>query len=319
MIELKKKEQEHLDLLIQKGSEITGRIGGGLVGGILGGFAGIAVGAAYGSVLGELLKTAGMQVKQWSMGERQYVRVGATYFYATERIQYLLKEGSELRDDDYFQDKKNNRSAATEILEGALLHSQNEYEELKLKHYGYLLANFAFCSDINRGKANFLLRLAEKLSFRQLCFLQILDNDYSHKLFIPYNPPKPKPEPHPFLTGVVWSQYEQPLLSQSVIFSPLYSSSQNYLTQNIKLKAYELSPDDILLDVKELYQLGLLKESPETVKTYKQVTLSEIGKLFREMLLLRDLDSKEIKSYLPYFQIKETKQEYEERNRYRLT
>jgi hypothetical protein len=46
-----------------------------------------------------------------------------------------------------------------------LLAAQREHEERKLRFMGNLIANLAFHPEIDRGYANYLIRLAEKLSF----------------------------------------------------------------------------------------------------------------------------------------------------------
>ncbi len=54
-----------------------------------------------------------------------------------------------------------------------ILAAQRGAEEKKVRFYGNLLANLAFEQDVDRSKSNFLLRLGEQLSYRQLCLLSL--------------------------------------------------------------------------------------------------------------------------------------------------
>jgi hypothetical protein len=82
--------------------------------------------------------------------------------------------GKSFRQDDFFSNKINERSAAEEIFEGVLFAAEREYEEKKVKFVGNIYANILFYPSIDRAKANFLLRLAQGLSYRQLCIVSLL-------------------------------------------------------------------------------------------------------------------------------------------------
>ncbi len=56
------------------------------------------------------------------------------------------------------------RSTAEEIFEGVLLVAQRDYQEKKTKFYANFFANIAFEPFIDRALANFLLRVAERLT-----------------------------------------------------------------------------------------------------------------------------------------------------------
>ncbi len=59
------------------------------------------------------------------------------------------------------------------MFEGVVLAAQREAEEKKVRLYGNLLANLAFDQSTSRSQANFLIRLGEDLSYRQLCLLSL--------------------------------------------------------------------------------------------------------------------------------------------------
>jgi hypothetical protein len=54
------------------------------------------------------------------LSHREQVRVGAAASFAIQAIQSRFAEGQTPRDDGFFDDKKNERSAADQILEGVL-------------------------------------------------------------------------------------------------------------------------------------------------------------------------------------------------------
>jgi hypothetical protein len=81
--------------------------------------------------------------------------------------------GKTLRQDCFFSNKINERSAAEEIFEGVLFAAEREYEEKKVKFEGNFFANIVFYPSIDRASANFLLRLAQRLSYRQLCLMAL--------------------------------------------------------------------------------------------------------------------------------------------------
>jgi hypothetical protein len=101
------------------------------------------------------------------------LRTGKVLLQFRTRVIQNLSQGRTLRQDDFFAGDINERSAAEEIFEGVLLAAQREYEEKKVKYVGNLFANIVFEPNIDRAFANFLLRLAERLSYRQLCILAL--------------------------------------------------------------------------------------------------------------------------------------------------
>ena len=107
------------------------------------------------------------------MAPREKTRIGAAFIYATRKAQQRLNNGHKIRDDDFFNAHPPDRSAAEEIIEGVLIAAQREHEEKKVPYYGYLLANIAFTTTINRAHGNLLIRLGQSLSYNQLCLLAV--------------------------------------------------------------------------------------------------------------------------------------------------
>lgn len=163
--------------LLQKSSAIAGAAGTAAVGALAGDpFSAAAIGAGS-TVISQVLQAVGGDLAQRLLGEREEVRVGAAMAFALERIQVNVQQSMPLRRDGFFETQPGERTAAEEILEGVLLAAQREHEERKVRFEGYLFANIAFRSDIDRGQANSLINMARVLTFRQLCLLHLFQND----------------------------------------------------------------------------------------------------------------------------------------------
>ncbi len=165
--------------LVEAGSEIIGgsvsASAGVLIGSVIAGTPGAVVGGAVGAAISKLYAKIGIELKERVLSHNQEKRIGAVFIYALKKIESKLEKGLTIRD-ELFVENNGNRSEAEEMLEGILLTSQQEYEEMKIKYYGELLANIPFDSTINRAEANYIIRLAERLSYRQYCLLHIYSN-----------------------------------------------------------------------------------------------------------------------------------------------
>lgn len=75
------------------------------------------------------------------------------------------------RDDDFFDGDADTPSPAEELLEGVLLNAKQEHEQLKLPYLANFYINLVFDSSVKRSEANYLLSLAESLTFCQFCLL----------------------------------------------------------------------------------------------------------------------------------------------------
>jgi len=69
---------------------------------------------------------------------------------------------------------KSGRSDAEELLEGTLLSASRAYEERKIPLLGRMYASLALTSGITTGYAHFLLKLADRLTYRQLVMIAII-------------------------------------------------------------------------------------------------------------------------------------------------
>lgn len=92
---------------------------------------------------------------------------------ATEQVRERLESGEQLRSDGFFSEKSSGRSDAEEIAESVLLKSQREPEEKKIPYMAHLLAGIAFDPQISAELGHQLTKLAEQLTYRQLCILRL--------------------------------------------------------------------------------------------------------------------------------------------------
>ncbi len=163
-------DEDKVRSLISMGSDITGAAAGGIIGFLTGGPAGAAVGGP----LGVLIRRALSDITNRVLSTREKIRVGATAQFAITKIKERLNSGDKLRSDGFFEEKQKGRSDAEEIFEGVLLKAKNEHEEKKTRIIGNIFVNTAFSGDFSAGEANHLLRIAENLTYRQMCILSLI-------------------------------------------------------------------------------------------------------------------------------------------------
>ena len=163
--------------LIEFGTKLSAGATGGWVGGIVG----TAIAGPLGSVLGALAG-AGMEYGLTTIGDymsdalskNEVQKVLSALDYATKRYKERILAGDIPRNDGFFDNKEGERSDDKEVLEGIIYASQREFEEKKIKYIGIMYANIAFRDDISRTEANQLIRVAEDLSYKQLCLIASL-------------------------------------------------------------------------------------------------------------------------------------------------
>ena len=143
-------------------------VAGGAVGGGAGMFISGPMAGAAGGALGVVLAQTITEVASRALSVREDIRVGISARIAIERIQQLLDEGNELRDDGFFNEE---RSIAEEVFEGCLMASKNSHEEKKSIYLGYLFANICFNHKIAKEQSNRIVAIANKLTYSQLCIL----------------------------------------------------------------------------------------------------------------------------------------------------
>jgi hypothetical protein len=161
-------QSDKLKEIIEKGSEVGGSVAGAVIGLAIAGPVGAVGGAAVGPMVALAFKKIGTQISELFMSPREEARVGATITLALEKIAKEIEGGKSTRNDDFFSPQTSDRSKADTLLEGTLLRARNEYEEKKIKFYSSFLANLNFDESVSFEKGNTLLRILEKLSYRQI-------------------------------------------------------------------------------------------------------------------------------------------------------
>lgn len=159
--------------LIEGGSELAGAVAGSAIG-LVGGPAGAVGGAAAGVLVVRALKRVGYEIHERVLAPRQRLRTGAAYAYAADEVNARLMNGELPRDDGFFEGE---RPSGEELLEGVLLQASDAYEEQKLPHLGRLYASFVF-DDIPPAYAHYLLRLSERLTYRQFVLLAVIGSGF---------------------------------------------------------------------------------------------------------------------------------------------
>lgn len=161
--------------------ETASDIVSGAAGPVLGFLAAGSPGAVVGSAAAPVFHYSIAEFAQRMLSRREKARASTAMDFAAAKIQKKREAGYEIRGDGFFQEEPGDRSAAAEVLEGVLLAAQREPQEKKLKFYGNLMANVAFDPEVSRDQANFLISLAEGLSYRQLCLLKLLGPGKRHE------------------------------------------------------------------------------------------------------------------------------------------
>ena len=164
--------------LVEKSAEIAGGAFAGLAGSatalVLAGPEGALVGGAAGSALTMSLQRLGQEISGRLLGPREEERVGYVFTLAAAEISKRIKDGEQVRQDNFFSDDRRGRSDGEEVWESILLKSQRETQEKKLPYMAHLFANLAFEPDIGADMAHQMTKAAEQFTYRQLCILKLV-------------------------------------------------------------------------------------------------------------------------------------------------
>ena len=173
----KAERDDRLRLLIRKGAGIaggaTGSAVGTVVGSLLAGPGGVAEGGTIGAAATTAVKAIGYDFSSRLLSPREQARVGGVYTLAAAEIIGRSHRGERVRNDGFFETKDTDRSDAEEVWESMLLKSQKEPEEKKLPYMAHFLANLAFDTQISAAMAHQITKIADSMTYRQLCILQL--------------------------------------------------------------------------------------------------------------------------------------------------
>ena len=119
------------------------------------------------------VKAIGQELSSRVLSPGEEKRVGAVFTLAVAEIFDRIEKGESVRDDGFFNNHGSGRSDVDEVWESALLKSQREAEEKKLPYMAHLLANIAFDTEISTAMAHQITKIAESLTYRQMCILKL--------------------------------------------------------------------------------------------------------------------------------------------------
>ena len=176
----KKPENVKLKRLLNAGfgvlGDATGAATGFGIGFVLGGPVGAIAGSVSGSTISSALRWVGQEFSNRHLSKREESRAGGVLIFAATEIRQRIENGEGVRQDGFFDQDKFGRSGAEEVVENLVMKCQREPQEKKIPFMGYLLANLAFRDDISIDMAHQIIKLADELTFRQLCLLRIAAN-----------------------------------------------------------------------------------------------------------------------------------------------
>lgn len=158
--------------LLQSGAELAGAAIGGVIG-LVGG----PVGSVGGGMAGVIISKGLIEFSDRFLSNREQARVGAAASLSITGIQHRIKNGHQLRQDDFFVEDEVYRSKAEELFEGILMKCKNEYEEKKIKYISKIYENVAFDNTVKAEDANQILNVVQRLSYRQLIILSLVANN----------------------------------------------------------------------------------------------------------------------------------------------
>jgi hypothetical protein len=111
------------------------------------------------------------------VGLRASVRTGAATIVIAADAAERRDRGDAPRGDEFFQPRGGHRPDNEELLEGVLLQAAQTYEERKVGLLAHLYDGVVFAPTVSPDQAQYLLKLADRLTYRQLVALSVLGNE----------------------------------------------------------------------------------------------------------------------------------------------
>ena len=115
----------------------------------------------------------GAEIADRWLAPREQARIGGVLALSAELLRSELDCGRVLRTDGFFEASHAERSDAEEVLEGVLQKAQAEYEERKLSYLARLWTNACLDDTLGPAKLNYMVKLAEQLTYRQLALITL--------------------------------------------------------------------------------------------------------------------------------------------------
>ena len=157
--------------IIEKGATVVGTTTGAVLSVVSGspeiGVVLTAIGATG------VYQKVGAEIADRLLAPREQARIGGVLALSVEFLNSELDNGRRLREDGFFNISQGDRSDAEEVLEGVLQKAQTEYEERKLPYLARLWANACLDGNLGVAKLNYMVKLAEQLTYRQMALITL--------------------------------------------------------------------------------------------------------------------------------------------------
>ena len=170
------------------------------------------------------------------LAKREQIRLSALEILVSREIQRRLNQGDQPREDALSEDYIPERSDADEITEAIFRIAQRDPEERKLPYIAKLLSSIVFNPQIDAKLAHHLTSVANSLSFRKLCLLELARDATRFDLF------------NDHLDKIGRQNISEELLS---ILSDLFDLKQRTLLftgSDLDLNAFEIRPAFLRLE-----------------------------------------------------------------------
>ncbi|MGL5478730.1 MAG: hypothetical protein ACRDCB_06780 [Clostridium sp.] len=138
-------------------------------------------GAISKTVFGKSVQALANKLDPCQLTEWEKKRIANCMVSAVDKIKENFKNGEKLRDDGFFEENSNGKINAEEVFESIVIASQREAEEMKQIFYGNMLANIGFIEYLDREDFLFLLKMFEKLTYRQCLILAAFYMNFAHQ------------------------------------------------------------------------------------------------------------------------------------------
>lgn len=166
-------ESSRLDRAIEGGAALLSQTAGVALA-VVSPEAGLA-GPAVAWLSTPLLRRAGEAVVNM-VSRRGAERAGAALLVVQADAAEHAGCGETPRSDGFSESHDGRRPDADEVLEGVLIYAAASYEERKVVLLGHLYDGIAFDVSVSSEEAHFLLKLADRLTYRQLVALTTLQD-----------------------------------------------------------------------------------------------------------------------------------------------
>lgn len=167
--------------VLANGAELAGALTGAAVG-LIGGPEAAMAGATAGFIATKGLQRLGAEIIE-RVGNAEALRVGAAATVIAGDVEQQERSGRKPRDDGFFEQRGVRRPPSEDLLEGVLRQAAAAYEESKVPLLAHLYAGVAY-SDVPAADAQYVLRLGDRLTYRQLVAVAVLADEQNSPTLI---------------------------------------------------------------------------------------------------------------------------------------